>query len=81
MDVDKAVELANLTYKQRQAIYLHYIEDMTQEKAAEEMGITQQALWHHVQGALKRILKVFKAWNYVEVIVSLESDTDEDKEE
>lgn len=76
IDLLAAIHDANLTDRQLEAVNLVYIEDLTQEKAGERMGVTQQAVQMFVDGALKRIAAVYKAWDYGEVEVLAEEDND-----
>lgn len=77
IDLEKAIELANLTDRQRQATYLHFIKLKTQEETALEMdGITQVGVHYHIQGALKRIAAVYRRWNYGEVTMRYNGDSE-----
>lgn len=65
MDLGLAIAQAGLTDRQRQALGLHFIQLKTQEEVALEMdGITQVGVYYHIQGALKRIAKVYAGWDY-----------------
>ena len=52
------LERAKLTGRQRQAIDLVYFEDMTQEKAAEVMGVTRQAVELYARNSINKISAV-----------------------
>ena len=64
MDVIESADLeallvnANLTDRQRQAIDLVYFEDMTQEQAAEVMGVTRQAVDLYARNAINKIRRL-----------------------
>ena len=65
MDLRFAIAKAGLTDRQRQALALHFIKLKTQEEVALEMdGISQVGVYYHIQGALKRIAKVYEGWEY-----------------
>ena len=58
-----------MTAKQAEAIRLHFIEDLKQEEAAERSNVTQKVFYYNMQGGIKKLLKVFNAWNVKEVTV------------
>src|SRR5690625_1894270 len=58
IDVHKALDNADLTSRQREAIDLVYFEDMTQEQAAEVMGVTRQAISRYISFAIIKLRKV-----------------------
>lgn len=69
-----------MTDRQRQALHLLFIECKTQVETAEEMGgITQEGVHYHLQGALKRIVKIYDSWDYGEIEVVF-NENDEDDE-
>jgi DNA-binding CsgD family transcriptional regulator len=78
IDLHRAIAQAGLTPRQRKALRLCYIQAMTQEEAAEAMGVSQQAVTALLggtaikRGALERIADVFRRWEYGEVIVPLD---------
>lgn len=41
-------------------------------------GITQEGVHYHLQGALKRIVKIYDSWDYGEVEVVLNEDHEKD---
>lgn len=51
--------IGKLTERQQQIIQLYYFKGMTQEEVAEELGITQRAVSYSLDGALKKLKKVF----------------------
>lgn len=62
VDLERALELADLTAKQRQALHLVYVEDLTQEAAGKRIGISQQAIEQHVDKAIEAIAEVYFYW-------------------
>ena len=56
--VEELLVKANLTDRQRQAIDLVYFEDMTQEQAAEIMGVTRQAVDLYARNAINKLSAV-----------------------
>lgn len=65
LDLNRAIQEADLTYRQRQSIYYYYVKDMEQKDVAAIMGIDESTETRHRQGALKRIAQVFKKWGYM----------------
>lgn len=53
--VHEALDNAGLTQRQRQAIELVYFENMTQEDAAKELGVSQQAIAKSERYALRKL--------------------------
>lgn len=69
IDAKKAIDGARLTQKQRSALHKVFIEGMTQEQAAEVLGITQPSLNERIDTAINRIAEgqgydeqAFKEW-------------------
>ncbi|ARW40255.1 sigma factor-like helix-turn-helix DNA-binding protein [Bacillus amyloliquefaciens] len=62
IDIHKAIELAGLTDRQRQAIELVYFGELTQTDAGERIGITQQAVVFHLNAAVDRLTDVYYYW-------------------
>lgn len=67
IDLDSAIIAANLTIRQRQAVYYVYEEDMRHEDAGAVMGVTQEAVTQFISSGLSRVASVFCRWNYGEV--------------
>ena len=68
MTLDRIIESANLTERQSQALNLYYCEQYTQEEVSEKMGISQQAVLHHlrnIRSKLRAVLKNFEGDMYV----------------
>lgn len=55
LDLYNAIENAGLTDRQRQAIDLVYFEGMTQEMAAEVMGVGQDVVSRHLSSAIRNL--------------------------
>lgn len=55
IDLYDALENAGLSDRQRQAIDLVYFENMTQEQAAEVMGVSQPAVKKHIDISLRNL--------------------------
>lgn len=51
--------MGKLTERQREVVELYYFKEMTQQEIAEELGIGQRAVSHALEGALKKIKKLF----------------------
>ncbi|WP_306816995.1 sigma factor-like helix-turn-helix DNA-binding protein [Bacillus subtilis] len=62
IDIHKAIELANLTDRQRQAIELVYFGELTQAEAGERMGIAQNTLSETLDRAAEKIADVYYYW-------------------
>ncbi|MCY8386532.1 RNA polymerase subunit sigma [Bacillus inaquosorum] len=62
IDIHKALDLANLTDRQRQAIELVYFGELTQAEAGERMGITQQKAEAHASRAVEKIADIYYYW-------------------
>jgi len=73
MDLHSAIESAELTERQAEAVAWVYGVDATQTEAARIMGITQPTLSECLSGAEERIASVFTRWNYGEISVELEA--------
>lgn len=61
-DLETAISTAGLTDRQRQALDLVYVEDLTQAKAGEAMGIGQDVVSYHVDNAIEAIAEVYYYW-------------------
>lgn len=62
IDLHRAIELANLTARQRQALTLVYYEDLTQAEAGKRMGLAQNTVSEAVERALESIAEVYWYW-------------------
>lgn len=72
LDLQTAIKRAKLTARQAQVLRLIFVLDLTQTDAARRLGIEQQAVGQHLQGAIKRITRVYRGWEYGEVTVHYE---------
>jgi RNA polymerase sigma factor (sigma-70 family) len=61
-DLYKAIELANLTERQAEALRLVYEEDLTQEEAGKLMGIAQNSVSEAVDRAIENIAEIYYYW-------------------
>lgn len=59
IDIHKAIELANLTDRQRQAIELVYFGELTQAEAGVRMGVGQDTISRHIDAANSTSLRIF----------------------
>ncbi|MEH6974993.1 sigma-70 family RNA polymerase sigma factor [Bacillus sp. JJ675] len=62
IDLHKAIELADLTDRQREAIRLVYFEDLTQVEAGKRMGIAQQNVSDPIDRAAEKIADIYYYW-------------------
>lgn len=66
IDLERAIRLANLKERQKQAIYYRYMLDYTQEKCAEILGITRITFLEHERLALDAINEVYVMWAFMD---------------
>jgi DNA-directed RNA polymerase specialized sigma subunit len=62
VDLRRAIDMAQLTDRQRQALRLVYEEDLTQEEAGKRMGIGQDVVSYHVENAIEAVAEVYWFW-------------------
>mgnify|MGYP001084415320 CR=1 FL=1 len=62
IDIHKALELANLTDRQRQALELVYFGELTQAEAGERMGISREAVKLYLLKAAEKIAEIYYYW-------------------
>lgn len=60
LDLEKAIDDAELTDKQAEVIRMLYEKDLTQEDAAKAMGMSQKVISMHNKYAIKKIAKEYK---------------------
>lgn len=79
IDLAEAIERARLTRRQRQAVYYVYVRDLTQEKAAEAMGVRQDTVSRICALAEENIAEVFEywAWHGEGYEISTDNETEE----
>lgn len=58
IELYNALDNAGLTDRQRQAIDLVYFDDMTQEQAADVMGVTRQAVGLYARNAINKLRRL-----------------------
>jgi DNA-directed RNA polymerase specialized sigma24 family protein len=63
VDLRKAVQLAELTGRQSEALRLVYEEDLTQEEAGRRMGIGQDVVSYHIDRAAEAISEIYYYWS------------------
>lgn len=63
IDLDRAIEAAKLTDRQRSALRLVYEEDLTQEDAGRAMGLEKDAVNHLLSRALDSIADIYFYWS------------------
>ncbi|WP_149093402.1 sigma factor-like helix-turn-helix DNA-binding protein [Paenibacillus terrae] len=68
IDLHSAINSAGLTERQTEAITWVYGADITQEKAAAIMEITQPTVKQSVDEAVEKIAAVYRRWDYGEVV-------------
>ncbi|RAU96826.1 sigma factor-like helix-turn-helix DNA-binding protein [Paenibacillus sp. YN15] len=70
IDLNSAIESAGLTERQAEALgYVYGYWQLTQEEAAQTMGIRQNTVSELLDIACERIAGVFERWNYGEINV------------
>lgn len=62
LDLHNAIELADLTERQREAIRLVYFEDLTQVEAGKRMGIAKQNVEAYISNAARKIADIYYYW-------------------
>ncbi len=63
IDIHKAIELAGLTDRQRQAIELVYFGELTQAEAGERMGIAQKNVNEALDRASEKLVDIYYYWS------------------
>jgi DNA-binding CsgD family transcriptional regulator len=63
VDLRKAIEMAQLTGRQSEALRLVYEEDLTQEEAGKRMGVHRLVVQEHVEKAIEAISEVYYYWS------------------
>ncbi|WP_232517659.1 sigma factor-like helix-turn-helix DNA-binding protein [Bacillus glycinifermentans] len=62
LDLHKAIELADLTDRQREAIRLVYFEDLTQVEAGKRMRVGKDSINHLINRAADSIADIYYYW-------------------
>jgi DNA-directed RNA polymerase specialized sigma subunit len=65
VDMEQAIEKAELTDRQDQAVDYLYRKDFEQGEAAKELGVDGSTLSRHRKAALTKIAAVYREWNYI----------------
>lgn len=66
LDLERAIELARLTDRQKQILDLIYNHDMKVEEIAEQLGVNASTVSRTRKAALAKIAAVYRSWKYVE---------------
>lgn len=62
VDLETAIERAGLTARQRQALALVYIEDLTQKDVAARLNIRQPNVAAYTDRACEKIAEIYEMW-------------------
>jgi len=62
-DLQTAIDRAGLTDRQRQALRLVYVEDLTQESAGERLDCTKQTVNRLINVGTAKIARVYEMWS------------------
>lgn len=81
IDLDSAIVAANLTVRQRLAIYYTYEADLKHEDVAPMLDVSRRAVGFHVTAGLTKIAAIFSAWEYGEVTAIYVDDTENNESE
>ncbi|MFS0562603.1 RNA polymerase subunit sigma [Terribacillus sp. 179-K 1B1 HS] len=63
-DLQCAIDMAALTWRQKSALHYVFIEQWTQEMAAGALGIDRTTVAHYVSVALIKIADVYEKWSW-----------------
>lgn len=63
IDLQHAIERADLTARQRQALTLVFRQDLSQVDTAQQLGVSKQTVNRLVNVALTKIARVYEAWS------------------
>lgn len=66
IDFERAVGLAKLTQRQAEALRMVYGEDLTQKKAAAQMGVGQDVVSEHIRKATEELDEVYEMWAWLD---------------
>jgi DNA-directed RNA polymerase specialized sigma24 family protein len=61
-DLQRAIDMAALTWRQKSAIHYVFIEQWTQKDSANVLGVPEQTLSDRIQAALTRIADIYESW-------------------
>lgn len=63
VDLECAIEQAELTDKQAESIRLVFVKDLEQAEAAQKMDVSQPNISLHISSAIKKIAKYYETTN------------------
>lgn len=63
-DLERAVEIADLTDIQRDCVRFYYFEDYSTYEIGDIKGVSRQAITKTTKAAVKKVANVFRDWNY-----------------
>ncbi|MBG9774238.1 sigma factor-like helix-turn-helix DNA-binding protein [Brevibacillus laterosporus] len=69
IDLAEAIERAGLTAREKEALSLYYLDDLTQEEAGRTLGVGRRRVGQLILTGLERIACVFDRWNYGEIAI------------
>jgi DNA-directed RNA polymerase specialized sigma24 family protein len=61
-DLQRAIDMAALTWRQKSALHYVFIEQWTQKDSANVLGVPEQTLSDRIQAALTRIADIYESW-------------------
>jgi predicted DNA-binding protein (UPF0251 family) len=64
VDLATAIEMAQLTGRQSEALRMVYELDLTQEEAGKRMGVGRRAVGYFVEDAIEAISEVYYYWSH-----------------
>lgn len=63
VDLEQAIELAELTDRQTEVLHLLYVEGLTQSETANLLGLSSQStVSEHCYAAIRKIADIYKDW-------------------
>ena len=68
MTLDRAIEMADLTDKQRKALRLVYFEYMEHSEASALIGTSRVNVTLHIGAAIKKIANIYEKWEALEYV-------------
>jgi len=72
IDFERAVQKAELTARQAEAIRLHYYDGYKQAKVAEIMGVDFTRVSHYISEATEELDEVYEMWAWMDGELSAE---------
>jgi len=80
IDLERAIDMAQLTKRQQEALALVYDVGLTQKQAADVMGTSQQAVADSIKAATNEIDEVYEMWAWLDGELSAEDFAEETEE-